>query len=597
MKHRNLFATLWTIAVAAALLMAALPTMMVAAGTTAGTTIGNQASVSFNDGSTVRVRSSNLLNLTVRQVVAGTFTGGTTSAGLDNKTVYFPVIFTNTGNQFDYYGVTFGAMPAGFTNPRLIEDTDSSLTLNGSEVSIPAGGTTTQVIVDTYRHFLIAVDVSNVPANLSANAIALTLTSKSAVGGSWPTLGATAPMNAGRTYSFTWTYTVNKPVLTWSVTQTNPSPAIPGQTGGSWVVTYDNTGNADMLAPTNITIAVPAGLQVSGPVSGTHSETAVYTPTLGTPASYGGSILVKIPATALTVAGGAYSFSIPFVIEQVSANGTGPASPGTVTTAAADFVAKFSGQAAEDVYTAPAPSPATGVGAIAVAASKGVKWSTFVATQSAGPDETIEAVLQIRNMGNTTADFDLAQADGAGTANVAHIYSMTSQGGSVTTTAPALAAGATQTIYVRVTTPAGFVSGNTIKRILTVTSKAAGDDAIGLDAVDYTQTITTNWAGSTLAIALTSDNANPLPGDVVEFTLTLTNSIATMATNVVIALPINGNMTFNTAAYGTFDFNVDGTNGNDGGAVTYAASTVSTSSAFSVPGNGTRVVKYRCTIK
>lgn len=158
----------WQLFVATALL--ALPFGVHAAGTAAGTTIQNTASVSFSVGGTSLSTSSNATSVTVAEIlnVAVTVQSPTVStvAGATNKALVFRV--TNTGNSSEAFvlagnsalvGDDFDPLPA---TPFLYIDTDGSGDLSAADTPYVAGSNDPTLAADASIGVIV---LNNIPAS------------------------------------------------------------------------------------------------------------------------------------------------------------------------------------------------------------------------------------------------------------------------------------------------------------------------------------------------------------------------------------------------------------------------------------------------
>ncbi|HVE54498.1 MAG TPA: hypothetical protein VNB23_14055, partial [Ramlibacter sp.] len=90
-----------------ALLLALAGTRADAAPPPAGTSISNQASATYSDGSGVaRTVTSNLVQTTVTQVYSLTLTAPGAQTATPGSVVYYPHTVTNTGNGSDTFNLT-----------------------------------------------------------------------------------------------------------------------------------------------------------------------------------------------------------------------------------------------------------------------------------------------------------------------------------------------------------------------------------------------------------------------------------------------------------------------------------------------------------
>ncbi|WP_342618128.1 hypothetical protein [Rhodoferax sp. GW822-FHT02A01] len=94
-----------------------------AATPAAGTTIGNQASVTYTDSSSLQqVATSNLVQTTVAQVGSLALTNGNSKTVAAGQTAYMPHTLTNTGNGTDSF--TIQATGTAFTKVEIFADAD-----------------------------------------------------------------------------------------------------------------------------------------------------------------------------------------------------------------------------------------------------------------------------------------------------------------------------------------------------------------------------------------------------------------------------------------------------------------------------------------
>ena len=161
---------LWQIIVVT--LTAALPFAARAAGTAAGTTIQNTATVSFSVAGTPATTSSNATSVTVAEIlnVAVTLQSPTvtTIAGATNKALVFRV--TNTGNSSEAFTLTglsalvgddFDPVPA---TPFIYLDSDASGDLSAADTPYVAGSNDPVLAADASVGVLVMNDI---PAGLA----------------------------------------------------------------------------------------------------------------------------------------------------------------------------------------------------------------------------------------------------------------------------------------------------------------------------------------------------------------------------------------------------------------------------------------------
>ena len=609
--EKNMMVRLAAMLMVVAMVFAFTTQTAFASGTEAGTTITNTASVTYNDGANVRAKSATPVTLTVRQVIRGAFVGGNTgsSNGLDHRTIVFPFTFENTGNQGDAYSISTGALPGNFTNLKVYYDKDSSGTVTGADSLLNTGANTWGwVASDKFLHLLFQVDAANETDN-SANAFSATFTSLSNTSGSFLTKGAVVPINVGTTFTYTWTYTVAKPVLNSSIVQTT-SGTIPGSSV-SFAVTYQNIGHAAVNGNATIAYTLPSELKYLGPIGTANGVTAVYTPAT----TYGGSLAITIPNANLGALASSFTFTVPCVIEQDATNGTGTTTGTDITSAATNFQVTYQdNNATPHVYGPSTPNGTnTGFVTTTVTTAKGAKWTVVPANQSAAAGEWVEYVLTVKNMGNSpmNATNVLSFADALnGGLDVAHTFARGSYGASSTSyNDSTISAGDTKNVFVRVQVPGGATIAQTIGRQLTASVSGAGVTYTGYVATDNVQTITTTVAATKFSFVLSAiavsgttntDINNPIPGDVVEFQLQINNTGGATATSVLISLPIPSNMTYQLNGYAASKgLTVNGVNTNNtGGPVAFdlgSPGNITTTAAFSVP-VGITTITYKCAV-
>ncbi len=164
-RHR-----LWQIVVVT--LTAALPCGAHAAGTAAGTTIQNTATVSFSVAGTPASTNSNATSVTVAEILNVTVTLQSptvaTVAGATNKALVFRV--TNTGNSNETFtlaglsalvGDDFDPVPA---TPFLYIDTDGSGDLSAADAPYVAGSNDPTLAADANVGVIV---LNNIPAGLA----------------------------------------------------------------------------------------------------------------------------------------------------------------------------------------------------------------------------------------------------------------------------------------------------------------------------------------------------------------------------------------------------------------------------------------------
>lgn len=204
----------------------------------AGSTIGNQATFTFDDGSgTTRVVNSNLVQTIVQQVASLTLTTpGTTTAAPGNQ-VAFPHTLTNTGNGTDNFTLTLvndGGDNFDFTGFAIYRDADQNgvpddfSDLNGTNVALNSG--------EQY-HFVVVGPVPGTTPAGQTGTMSVTATS---------VLDVAQTATNVDTANVTGNAVIN---VTKSIDVSN-GPANSGPY--TYTLTYTNAGNATALNVTSI---------------------------------------------------------------------------------------------------------------------------------------------------------------------------------------------------------------------------------------------------------------------------------------------------------------------------------------------------------
>ena len=214
-----------------------------AAAPAAGTSIGNQASATYTDGSgTSRTVTSNTVQTVVQQVASLTLSSNGNKSAAVGSTVYYSHTLTNTGNGTDTFALTSASASS---NPFV----PSSITIypdaNGTGVpSGPAITSSAALAAGATFQFIVAVVVPGTATSGQTNVQTVTATS-----------GFNTALKA--TNSDTTTVSANAVIsLTKSVSASNGAP---GSGPYTYTLTYTNTGNS---TATNVTVSdtIPAGL-------------------------------------------------------------------------------------------------------------------------------------------------------------------------------------------------------------------------------------------------------------------------------------------------------------------------------------------------
>ena len=236
----------WVTAVAISLGFFLTANQAFAAPTAAGTSIGNQASASYTDGSGIsRTVTSNTVQTVVQQVASLTLTVNGAKTASVGSTVYYPHTLTNTGNGTDSFALTAAnAATQAFNLTSVLIYADNG---SGSPTG-PAITSTGAVASGAAFKFIVA---GNVPGTaMSGQTNNLTVTGASAF------TPAQTAVNTDTT-----TVTANAVInLTKSI---SAGSGAAGSGPYTYSLTYTNTGNSTATG-VKITDAIPAGLTYVG---------------------------------------------------------------------------------------------------------------------------------------------------------------------------------------------------------------------------------------------------------------------------------------------------------------------------------------------
>lgn len=510
------------------LLLSALNQVADAAGTTAGTAISNQASVSYTAGSDPRTATSNTVTLYVAHNVAGSYTPASrTEGGVDNRTVYFPVRFTNQGNRSDAFNITFNSNP-GYT-VAMINDLDGDGVFDAGEGVITSTGTMT---ADAWINMLVRVQIAAGRADGENVTVTATLTSTAADDAPNHIVVA----NPGATFPFSIAYTVQKPVIVFTGSQstvTSNASRIPGA-NVTYTMVLDNTSTTGTGISGNaaVTFVLDGHFHyVSSTQSGALSGADVN--------GNGGTVTWTFTQAQLAAAQPGISFDVVVQPEQVTNNGTGVAAGTTVYAMTTGNATQTQVQFNDGVNTINQDNANSFT--FSVGTASGGVITQVTANSSGTPGATVEYHYTLKNTGNATGGFDLSQANNpSGDLNVAHVFSATPGGGSITALT-GIGQGATSDFYARVVVPAGAIDGQTIQRTLTATTQTASPTAptggSTSSSDDVTTTVTAPLVSVTLAggesdIISGGSGGRAIPGTVMRWTVTITNAGSGQATNI-----------------------------------------------------------------
>jgi trimeric autotransporter adhesin len=224
------------------LLLVFASTVVFAAPPAAGTSIGNQASATYTDGSGItRTVTSNTVQTVVQQVASLTLTANGAKTASIGSTVYYPHTLTNTGNGSDTFSLAaINAAGSAFNMTGITIYAD-----NGSGLPTGPALTTSGVLAagSTFK-FVVAATVP--PTATSGQTNSLTVT-------------ATSVFNATQTASNTDVTTVTANAVINVTKSVSASSGAAGSGPYTYTLVYTNTGNSTATA-VKITDLVPAGL-------------------------------------------------------------------------------------------------------------------------------------------------------------------------------------------------------------------------------------------------------------------------------------------------------------------------------------------------
>jgi uncharacterized repeat protein (TIGR01451 family) len=568
-----------------------------AAGTGAGTAITNQAQVQYRAGSDTRTATSNTTTLYVAHRVAGAFFPASgASSGVDFRTVYFTTKFTNQGNRTDNFNITFNTN-AGYTVD-MLHDVNTIGTFDGDSPITSTGSLTP----DAEINLLVRVQIAATrPDNEN---VTITATFTSTAGNDAGNHIVVA--NPGAAFQYGATYTVNRPVIAFSATQSavlTNATRIPGAPI-TYSLSLQNTGSGPVSGNSTVTFHLDPSFHYVSSTSG-----GVLSGPDGN--GNGGTVTWTFAQASLAATGPLNSFNVVVTPEQVTNNGTGVPAGTNVTALTTGSGTQTRVQFNDGVNTYSQDNANSFT--FAVGKSSGTVITQVTADGSGEPGSTVEYQYTLKNTGNATDGFDLAQAnDATGDLDIAHVFSQTPGGASVGSLA-GVGQGATVNFYVRVALPATATNTQTIKRTLSAVTQTASPDApIGGTTSSSDGLLTTVHAASVTILVDAPEvvtgalNGNPVPGTVLRYTITVTNAGSAPALNVK-AWDVNAHLTTDQVVPSSVNVDADG-NGtyelsgialpyNSGGIQADLTGGVLTTQFASIPGSSSVKYQYEVTIQ
>lgn len=482
-KRGSTFYTRWPLFLTVlAIAMLLVPVGATAQQTAAGTSIGNQASATYTDSSSVsRTATSNVVTTIVQQVASLTLTANGAKTASPGSAVFYPHTLTNTGNGSDSFTLTLAPAQSGaftLTNTHIYLDAngdgipDNFTDLTGTNVAVTPGA------VNAFK-FVIT---GTVPAGATAgqtNNFSVTATSvfdntKAASDTDVTTATANAVINVNKTMS----------------SNSGASPSGPYTV----TLTYTNSGNSTATT-VNIGDALPAGMTyVAGTGRWSVTGATALTDATGDLQPAAGSPHIDYSVTTNVVTA---------IVDQVAAGVSGQitfsvniaagVSPGVLTNTATLSYNDGSGTTVNGTsnnynFTV-RQSAAVTISDTGVAANDNDATINGIDTINSAPQGgTVTFTDVVTNAGNGTDSFDITIPSNtfpAGT--VFTLYKsdgvtplIDTNGNSIPDTGP-LAAGASYTVIVKAALPAGS-TGGPFNATVTATSTVSGALNAGANA-------------------------------------------------------------------------------------------------------------------
>ncbi len=459
-----------------------VPTGATAQQTAAGTSIGNQASATYTDSSSVsRTATSNVVTTIVQQVASLTLTANGAKTASPGSAVFYPHTLTNTGNGSDSFTLTLAPAQSGaftLTNTHIYLDAngdgipDNFTDLTGTNVTVTPGA------VNAFKFVITGTVPAGATAgqtnNFSVSATSVFDNTKSASNTDVTTATANAVINVNKTMS----------------SNSGASPSGPYTV----TLTYTNSGNSTATT-VNIGDALPAGMTyVAGTGRWSVTGATVLTDATGDVQPAAGSPHIDYSVTTNVITA---------IVDQVAAGVSGQitfsvniaagVAPGVLTNTATLSYNDGSGTTVNGTsnnynFTVRQSASVT-ISDTGVAANDNDGTINGIDTINSAPQGgTVTFTDVVTNTGNGTDSFDITIPSNtfpAGT--VFTLYKsdgvtplIDTTGNSVPDTGP-LVAGASYTVIVKAALPAGS-TGGPFNATVTATSTVAGALNAGANA-------------------------------------------------------------------------------------------------------------------
>ncbi len=513
------------------------------AQTAAGTSIGNQASATYTDSSSVsRTATSNVVTTIVQQVASLTLTANGAKTASPGSAVFYPHTLTNTGNGSDSFTLTLAPAQSG------------AFTLTGTHIYLDANG---DGIPDNFTD-LTGTNVTVAPG--AANAFKFVITGTVPAGA---TAGQTNNFSVTTTSVFDNTKSASNTDITTATANAviNVNKTMSSNSGASpsgpytVTLTYTNSGNSTATT-VNVGDALPAGMTyVAGSGRWSVTGATVLTDATGDVQPAAGSPHIDYSVTSNTITA---------IVDQVAPGVSGQitfqvniasgVAPGVLVNTATLSYNDGSGTTVNGTsnnynFTVRQSASVT-ISDTGLAANDNDGTINGIDTiNAAAQGSTVTFTDVVTNTGNGTDSFDITVPSNtfpAGT--VFTLYKsdgvtplIDTTGNSIPDTGP-LAAGASYTVIVKAALPAGS-TGGPFNATVTATSTVSGALNAGANAsmTDRLVAITASTVDVTNNAALGSPGvlgvgpgpeASPVvtnatnPGTTTTFTLYVNNTSA-----------------------------------------------------------------------
>jgi uncharacterized repeat protein (TIGR01451 family) len=533
------------------------PSQVMAAGTLAGTNISNQAYADYKDanGNAMTRVYSNTVTVTVSQVAAVSIVPPTvTSSAKNGDVIYYLVQLFNTGNGNDTQTFTYATSGTWTpTSVRMFYDVNNNHVYDAGDVTLTetapgsktyktvnGAGTPVQISPDDDYDVIMEVTVPAVAAAPNNTSDVITITTKSdfdntkTATGTYTTTVLAASIAAVKTHTPAGTPTYLKPgdVATYTITLTNS-----GSTDGTVVTVTDPLPTNMTYVPGSIKVSINGGA-FAARTDAADNDGARYD--AGTR-----SVIAPDGATSLTVAAGT-SWAVQF---QATLN-AGTASGGAVTNQAS--IQYTSGTSTVTVQT--------NGDTFLVSTLSGIDLNSTATPKTGNPGDQIVYPFTAVNNGNASDTINLtatstqgwtwavwADANGDGIPGNGGDYLLTDTNGDGKIDTGALPQNGTINLLAVATIPVGASNGST--DTITLTGSSASDPT-KTDTQPFTTTVKapvmsvvkgvtaiqapTGGAVCTPTNTTTGAPCVVVPGSVLTYTVTATNSGAGNANNVVL---------------------------------------------------------------